>query len=252
MITVYFGSPGAGKTTTAVREFKRMYREGRYDYYFANFDVNLPYVRKCDLKGLGAWTFPPNSFICIDEAGIEYNNRKFKSLPQNTIEWFKLVRHYGCDLSIWSQDYQDMDITLRRLANQYWHIKKIGPFTLAREIRKFVHIDKEKHDIVDGYEFRSAWLRLLPFPFHRKTWYLVFRPFHYKNFDSYARPNTRVEYWGAPTPIRRQKGLAFIGKSALTGLLKREVRFAHSVPPSDASSIGDQTTVLERGDHDAQ
>lgn len=240
MITVYFGSPGAGKTTSAVREFKRMHKQGLYDYYFANFDVDLPYVRKCNLSGLGSWTFPPRSFICIDEAGIEYNNRKFKTLPQNTIEWFKLARHYRCDLSIWSQDYQDMDITLRRLANQYWHIKKIGPFTLAREIRKFVHIDKEKHDIVDGYEFRSFWLRLLPFPFHRKTWYLVFRPFHYRQFDSFAvRDGVRINYFGDTSPIRRQS----IGKSALTGLIQRvrALRVA-SNPPAQA---GDQTDVEE-------
>lgn len=196
MIKIFFGSPGAGKTTTAVRDLKKLYKKKLYDYYFTNFETSLPYVRKCHLSGLGTWTFPENSVLFIDEAGIEYNNRKFKTLPQTTIEWFKLARHYGVDIYIYSQDYQDMDITLRRLAHEYWYIRKLGPFTLAREIRKFVHIDEEKHDIVDGFEFRGIFWRFLPWPLHRKTWYLIFRPFHYKHFDSYERPNTPIRYFG--------------------------------------------------------
>lgn len=196
MIKIFFGSPGAGKTTAAVRDLKKLYKKKLYDYYYTNFETSLPYARKCHLSGLGTWTFPPNSILFIDEAGIEYNNRKFKTLPQTTIEWFKLARHYGVDIYIYSQDYQDMDITLRRLAHEYWFIRKIGPFTLCREIRKFVHIDEEHHDIVDGFEFRGFFWRLLPWPLHRKTWYFVFRPFHYKHFDTFERPNTPLRYFG--------------------------------------------------------
>lgn len=249
MIKIFFGSPGVGKTTAAVRDLKKLHQSNAYDYYYTNFDTSLSFARKCNLGGLGAWSFPANSVVFIDEAGIEYNNRKFKTLPQTTIEWFKLHRHYGVDVYIYSQDYQDMDITLRRLATEYWHIRRLGPFTLARQIRKFVHIDEERHDIVDGFEFRSFWLRFLPFPFHRKTWYFVFRPFHYKHFDSFERPNTKVNYFGEPlaaedidhsTPLQR---LCRIGISALTGLLQRgRALLVASNPPSND---GDQTDVEE-------
>ena len=97
MITVYFGSPGSGKTTMAVRELlkaKKVYR-----YTFSNFETSQ--ARQVSLKDIGIWTLPPNSYLAIDEAGIEYNNRKFKSLDQKTIEWFKLHRHYQVDISVW-------------------------------------------------------------------------------------------------------------------------------------------------------
>ena len=107
MIVVCFGSPGAGKTTLACREIKK--RARYYEYTFANFGCKCADFDNVDLTSLGQWTFPPNSLIQIDEAGIEYNNRKFKTLPQETIKWFKLHRHYKCDVTVWSQSWDDMD-----------------------------------------------------------------------------------------------------------------------------------------------
>ena len=121
MITVYFGSPGSGKTTMAVR---RLLKERKhYENTFANFETSAADYDNVSLLNLGTWTFPPNSLIQVDEAGIEYNNRKFKSLPQETIQWFKLHRHYRCDVDVWSQSWDDMDITLRRLADRLYYIK---------------------------------------------------------------------------------------------------------------------------------
>ncbi len=195
MITVYFGSPGAGKTTCAVALLKKQRRY--YDFTFANFDVSDKVARTVQLAGLGAWTFPQHSYIAIDEAGIEYNNRKFKSLPQQTIEWFKLHRHYKCDISVWSQSWEDMDITLRRLATDLWYVKKLGPFTLLRRVYKRVAVDPQTHQIIDGYRFTHVLTMLIPF---WGTWKLVFRPRYYRYFDSYKTPATFVRFAENPIP----------------------------------------------------
>ena len=54
--------------------------------------------------------------IIIDEAGIEYNNRNYKSFPQEAIYFYKYHRHYRVSVDVFSQSYEDMDVTLRRLA----------------------------------------------------------------------------------------------------------------------------------------
>ena len=203
MITVYFGSPGAGKTTMAVRELLRAGKQ--YPYTFANFGCKCCTKDDVDLSNLGSWTFPRGSYVAIDEAGIEYNNRKFKTLPQETIKWFKLHRHYGCDVSVWSQSWDDMDVTLRRLATRLFYIKKLGPFTLIRRVYKRVTVDKQTQQIIDGYKMVSMiWLLLKPvyylsyvllglgfflklvLPFDEIK--LVLRRPYYKYFDPHAAP----------------------------------------------------------------
>lgn len=188
MLRVIFGSPGCGKTTTAVRE---LYKKRRlYKHRYANFEISEKVGKQCNLKGLGEWTFPPKSYIAIDEAGIEYNSRKFKSLSQKTIEWFKLHRHYRCDVDVYSQSWEDMDITLRRLADELWYAKKIFCFTLLRRIYKSVRVDKNTQQIIDAYRLASFWSFLIPFNSSVK---LVFRPRWYRYFNSWSVPDTPIK-----------------------------------------------------------
>ena len=85
MIRIYFGNPGCGKTTLACRMFKKekkryKRKKSPYKYFISNFENKLS---NCvSLEGLGKWTFPDYSYVIVDEAGIEYNNRKFKTLPK--------------------------------------------------------------------------------------------------------------------------------------------------------------------------
>lgn len=218
MIRIFFGSPGCGKTTLAVRNIRKeqlsekkynkwkskkiknpikiikywLFPLSFYDRYFTNFDCTL--AEHTDLKDLGQWTFPKYSHITVDESGIEYNNRKFKSLSQDTIKWLKLHRHYHCDVDFYSQSWEDTDITILRLATEYWHVRKLGPFTLCRKIRKFVTVQDETKQIIDGYEFKSIIRNILPYPFHEKTILFFLRKPYYKYFDSYETPPTPIRY----------------------------------------------------------
>lgn len=197
MIRVFFGNIGCGKTSLAIRNIykikknsSKLTKKGKdpiYQYTFCNFDNTLT---KCvDLFNLGdSWTFPEYSHISIDEAGIEYNNRKFKTLSQGFIKWIKLSRHYKCDVDFISQSWDDMDITIRRLAEQLWYVKRLGPFTSIRRIYKTVGIDENTKQIIDKYEFGKLFRCLLPYPWHQHNFEIFLRKPYYKYFDTHEVP----------------------------------------------------------------
>ena len=192
MIRTFFGNPGAGKTTLAVK--MALKNRKKYDHVFLNFDHKVKGGFVCNLNGLGEWTFPDNSYICIDEAGIEYNSRAYKALPKHAIAWFKKHRHYKCDHDVFSQSWEDMDVTIRRLSNELWYIYRIGPWTLSRRIYKRVTVDKNTEQIIDGYRMASMlwlliWFLQLDAGLFAPKFKLTFRPFYYKYFDSYSKDN---------------------------------------------------------------
>lgn len=176
-IKVFFGAPGAGKTTHAasvaqkylkkgVRVFSNFYVEGAYAYDpIEDFGVN-----RID-----------NCVILFDEAGISANNRKFKSLPHSFIEFLKLYRHFHVlDIYVYSQAPDDMDITIRRLATQFYVLKKslIPGFSYYKRISRIIGvIDPITHQITDGYKYVPLSTRYL------------YRPKYYKLFDSWTTPD---------------------------------------------------------------
>lgn len=194
MIRTFFARPGAGKTTQCCALAKKYSR--RYKHVYLNFENTVPGVHSCDLEGLGDWTFPLNSYIAVDESGIEYNSRKYKTLSQATIRWLKKHRHYRCDLDFFSQSWDDMDKIIRNLSSELWILYRFGPWTLGRRIFKRVGVDKNSHQIVDEYRMASMlWLLIWPlqlgYPFDKK-FTLTFRPFYYKFFDSWERDDLAV------------------------------------------------------------
>ena len=197
MIRIFFGSPGVGKSTLCCKMAKKalkpkgFFKKKPPDYKAAyiNFRNTVPGVYSCDFDGVGEWTFQRGSYVALDEAGIDFNSRAHREFPKPAIAWFKLHRHYGVDVDVFSQSWDDMDKTIRRLATQLWCMYRIGPFTLCRRVYKTTIIDKNTHQIIDGYRMPSMlWLLIWPlqlgWPFDKK-FTLTFRPFYYRYFNSW-------------------------------------------------------------------
>lgn len=172
-LSIYFGVPGCGKSTHAASVVYHNLKKGWPTY--CNFPIKGAFL--IDDKDIGKFSLTDCDLI-IDEASITYNSRKFKSLPQETIAFFKLHRHYGVrNIYVYSQSYDDMDITLRRLADRLFLIKRtlIPWLSIIKHIRIRIGINVETHQIEDQYSFDFL-PRLLWLP---RWWHM---------FDSYAAP----------------------------------------------------------------
>lgn len=173
-VKIYFGVPGSGKTTHAASVVYKNLRKGFPTY--SNVPIQGAYLY--DSRALGKLEIRDCDLI-IDEASIDFNNRKFKSLPQETIQFLKYYRHYGVrDIYVYSQSYEDMDITLRRLATELYVVKRslIPMLFVTRRIAVKIGIDEQTHQIIDEYFFQLL-------GFHH-----YFGRLYFSMFDSWDTP----------------------------------------------------------------
>ena len=176
-LNVYFGVPGSGKTTYAAYLAKAAQRESiiirlcrRCPCRFTNWILNgnswkraYPVWSNVPIAGtlrlnaredIGVHMIQDGKMI-IDEAGVEFNSRNYKTFPQTAIKFFKYHRHYGVSVDVFSQSFEDMDVTLRRLAQNFYVVRKtfIPFFITTKRIRRRVGIDDKTHQICDAYAF---------------------------------------------------------------------------------------------------
>lgn len=209
VLNVYFGVPGSGKTTFAAHLTKWALHENfiislcrKHDNALSCFILRSGYLkRRIDVYSnvpiTGAYVLNAksdignymieNAKIIIDEAGIEYNNRNFKSFPQEAIYFYKYHRHYQTSVDVFSQSFEDMDVTLRRLAQNFYVVRKsLVPFcVVARRIRRKVGVDDQTKQIADLYAMG------LPVLDTKR----IFSPPLWKMFNSYSRKELPVKDW---------------------------------------------------------
>ena len=182
VVNIYFGVPGSGKTTMAAWLARRdLRRKGKV---WSNVPITGTY--KLDVnKDIGIHHIEKGRII-IDEAGIEYNNRNFKNMPLHQIEFFKYHRHYSTAIDVFSQSYEDMDITLRRLAQNYYVVTKslIPFFIVVRRIGRRIDIDENTHQIIDAYRWRSF--------LHTRR---IFSPTLWKLFNTKSHKPLKPKEW---------------------------------------------------------
>lgn len=172
-VIVYFGVPGSGKTTLAAKIAYKNAKRGIKTY------SNVPIMGTLLISStdIGKVDISDGDMI-LDEAAIDFNNRSYKTMPKSTIEWFKLHRHYGIGtIHVFSQSYEDMDITLRRLQTVMYRLTRtlIPGVFMTRRIGVSIDIDKDTHQIIEHYR----WAGLPRFHVGWKYWSM---------FDSWAAP----------------------------------------------------------------
>lgn len=210
VLNVYFGVPGSGKTTFAAWLTKQSLKEHwvirfcrrhpdnrlcqriltskhfrRATKVYSNVPITGAY--RLDAKADIGHYMIADGRIIIDEAGIEYNNRNFKSFPPEAVYFYKYHRHYQTAVDVFSQSYEDMDITLRRLAQNFFVVRRsLVPFCVTcRLIRRKVGVDDTTHQIADLYSMG------VPVLDTRR----IFSPPLWRLFNSYSRKELPQKDW---------------------------------------------------------
>lgn len=196
MIDFYFGLPRCGKTTYLVKlalKESRLIKKGksRYKRILTNFGtVNIPFCYQIPFSAIGKYDVA-DSLIIIDESSIECDNRDWKNLSKDFINFMMLHGHYNTRFVFASQSYNGYDKKLRSITDNVYYITKKGVFGLwfSRVLRipyGIIIPDKKDNagskfgEICEGYCKPSFFLRLFA-P-------RIFRPRYYRYFDSYSRP----------------------------------------------------------------
>lgn len=212
-LNVYFGVPGSGKTTYAAYLAREAQRESkvlclcrRFPNRFTNWILsgknwkrpypvwsNVPIsgtLRINAKEDLGVHLIQDGKLI-IDEAGVEFNNRDYKSFPKPAIKFFKYHRHYGVSVDVFSQSFEDMDVTLRRLAQNFYVVRRsvLPWFVTTKLIRRKVGVDETSHQLVDAYSFGL--------PVFDTKW--IFCPPLWRMFNSYDIEDLPEKEW-SPWP----------------------------------------------------
>jgi len=185
-VSLFIGAPGSGKTTLAAAlahysqsKFakKRKYSKKFNTNVFCNCDIldtfriESDYIGKYDIR---------DGLMLVDEAGIDFNGRNWKSMGQDTIKYLKLVRHYNIRSCWFSQDV-DCDATIRRLASTIHIVTKIGPLIRIVPIKIKIAPSEDHKEISKLYYEPDFFMRF----FKVKH---VWAPSYFKYFDSFDSP----------------------------------------------------------------
>lgn len=107
-LILLFGKKGSGKNTLLTK-WAIKYNKLGYTVYS---DSEIFNTYKLDTNWIGKYDFPKNSVLLVQEAGITWDNRNFKSFPAEVRDFFKLQRHKEVIVVMASQSF-DVDKKLR-------------------------------------------------------------------------------------------------------------------------------------------
>lgn len=185
-LTVFFGIPGAGKTTVAAY-MARAYNKKKIPV-FSNVAIKNTYQIDAQ-KDIGNFKMSDKpSLLILDEAACEFNNRNYKSMPMSVIRYLKYHRHFKQEVLVFSQSYDDFDITIRRLAYNLFLLKRSKiPFCVKLiPIRRSIGINDQTKKPDDEYSLTPWWLGWL---YNRR----IFAPLVWNDFNSWEQYDLPVK-----------------------------------------------------------
>ena len=182
-LVMVFGKKGSGKTTFLAKTAYQYLKKGRPVYS----TERIPGVIQFDVEEIGKVTFPEDAVLLIDEVGMVWDNRNFKTFKPEVRDYFKYQRHERHIVYLFSQTF-DIDIKLRNLTDCMYLCRcHFGWLSVARKIKRSIVLVSPTGDsesrIADNLEFEPFLLSLLG----AKTCIFTFIPRWTKLFDSHEK-----------------------------------------------------------------
>ena len=195
-LIMVFGKKGSGKTTFIAKHACLYLKKGRPVYS----TVKIPGTIYFDVDQIGFVTFPEDAVIFIDEVGMIWDNRNYKTFKPEVRDYFVYQRHEKHTVYILSQSF-DVDVKLRRLTDaMYLCTCKFGWLSIARKIKRTITLVHPQGDaesrIADDLEFEPILWSL----FGAKTCIVTFIPHWISLFDSHDKLGLPL-YDSEPEPI---------------------------------------------------
>lgn len=206
-LTYIFGKKGSGKSTLMVK-YMLYYEKRGWHVYTDIKDCIVPGVRIIsNASQLADFTLEANSVLCLDEVGISFDNRNFKSFPPGLRDWFKFQRKYKVRVFLNSQSY-DVDKKIRDCVDGMLLQSCIGNVIgVSRPIYKSVSLTEPSADsesrVAEKLKFAPVW-----------KWKFTWLPRYFKYFDSFDAPKRPF------IPFREISKDAFEAKQSLRKINK--------------------------------
>lgn len=180
----FFGKKGAGKSLLMVSYILKYIKKG-YTIYSDIPGLNINGVRQISAKDLDTFVPSSNSVLFLDEVGISFDNRKFKSFSDGSRDFFKFQRKYKVIVFMNSQSF-DVDKKIRDLIDRFYLIQSFGNvICLCRPINRKVALveatSQGESRVADNLKFAPFW-----------EWKFIYMPHYFKYFDSFDAPSRSI------------------------------------------------------------
>jgi len=138
MIYIYTGLPGSGKTLKLAKIslylLKRNYRYYKKSGIIRKVYSNVRFNSRIEEKYkdfIHYWTELDDLWKSRDvdvvwqEMAAYLDSNDYKIVPRDLKRWLQLHRHYGVDIYGDTQDFSTIDISIRRITNKVYQIRKL-------------------------------------------------------------------------------------------------------------------------------
>lgn len=189
-----FGKKGSGKSTLLTKIAIQNLKRGKMVYT----TERIPGTYQIDAnKDIGYYDFPYGSVILIDEVGMIWDNRKFKTFSDAVRDWFKLQRHRHLTVYMFSQTF-DVDIKLRVLTdNMYLCSRKFRVFSVARRIDRSIVLNNSTAEAPSSIDENLSFVPL----WAPNAIKITFIPAWTKYFDSFEAPKLLPKQYEYISPL---------------------------------------------------
>lgn len=185
-VSLFFGLPGAGKTTILAKLALDAIKRGKYEYVYSNVPLNIPGITIIDNDCIGKYELH-DCLLLIDEATLFADSRAYKTFDKGKLEYFLEHRHRNADIVLFTQQWDGVDRKIRVITDRVYYVYK--GFWTKNWISSYYRIpygivipDPKKGgdklgEIVQGYSRPPWYIRI----FAVRVW----RPKYYPYYNSW-------------------------------------------------------------------